>query len=46
MDDALRRNIFDKLEREWRLVDPERPYPEKLPQLPETERRLKVSRVD
>lgn len=46
MADTIPKNVFDKLEREWRLIDPERPKPEKTPQLTKAGKRLKVSRFD
>jgi hypothetical protein len=46
MADSIPKNFFDKLEREWRLIDPQRPKPEEKPQPISMPKRLKISRVD
>lgn len=46
MSEKLPQSFYDRLEREWRMLDPERPKPE--PRLEPTEplKRLRISRVD
>lgn len=46
MAELIEQTIFDKLEREWRVIDPDRPKPEAKPILSEAPKRLKISRVD
>jgi hypothetical protein len=46
MAPVMPRDIFDKLEREWRLIEPDRKEPDQKP-VPDTiPKRLKISRVD
>ena len=47
MAETLPQSLVDKLEREWRLIDRERPKPEPTPDNGQTPPpRLKIGRVD
>jgi hypothetical protein len=40
------KRFFDRLEREWRLIEPDREKPDQKPIDCEPPKRLKISRVD